>query len=98
MPLVGDGRAASDLSRHIGNHLLGAAHDIFVIGIGFIEFKLGEFRVVLEAYPFITEVTPNFVDAIKSTYDEPLEIQLKRDAQIEVLVELIMVGDKGFCR
>ena len=81
--------------RHIGHHLFGAAHDTLIIGIGFVKLKLGKFRVVLKAHPFVAEVAPDLIDAVKAADDQPLEIKLKGDAQVEVLVQLVVMGDKG---
>ena len=65
---------ASDALRDEGQHLLGAAHDTRIVGICFIEFELRKFWVVLEADPFVAEITPDFIDAIKAADDQPLEI------------------------
>ena len=52
---------------------------------------------MFEADAFVAEIAPDLVDRGKAADDQPLQIQLEADAQIKVLVELIVVGDEGLC-
>jgi hypothetical protein len=41
---------------------------------------------------FVAEVAVDFVDAIESADDQPLEIKFGRDAQIQIHVERVVMG------
>ena len=56
---------ASHLFGGVGDHLLGQFHDLQIIGVGPIEFKLREFRVVLERNAFVAEVASDLVDSFQ---------------------------------
>jgi hypothetical protein len=43
---------------------------------------------------FVPEVAVDLVDALDAAHDQPLEVQLRRDAQIEPHVERIVMRDK----
>src|SRR5690606_23389323 len=95
VPLPRDGGAAGDLTRNIGDHLLGAAHDVLIVGIGFVELELRKLRVVLEADALVAEVAADLVDAIVAAYDEPLQVEFEADTQVEILVQLVVMRDEG---
>ena len=62
------------------NHVLGASHDIFIIGIGFIEFNLSELGIVFKADTFVAEIAANFIDTIKTAHNQSFEIEFIADA------------------
>ena len=66
MPLPHDHVTAHDNLRHVGDHFFGAAHDILIVGVGFVKLQLRKFRIVLEADAFIAEVAPDLVHAVKA--------------------------------
>ncbi len=76
----------------MGHHALGDLHDLLVVGIGHVELELGEFRVVLEGNAFIAEVASDLVDALQPADEQALEVQLEGDSQVQVLMELLVVG------
>ena len=49
---------------------------------------------MLEADAFVAEVLADLVDAVDAADDAALEVQLDRDAQVEVAVELVVVRDE----
>ncbi len=67
-----------------------------VIPVGGVEFHLGELGVVGGVYTFVAEVTTNFVNTFQVAHEQALEVKLKGDAQVEVLFELVVVGDERF--
>ncbi len=77
MALIGDGCPAGDFLGDEGDHLFGAAHDAFVVGVGFVELELRELGVVLEADALVAEVAADLVDAVVAAHDQPLEVQPK---------------------
>ena len=50
---------------------------------------------MLKADALIAEVASDLIDGGKAADDQPLQIELEADAQIEILVELVMVCDEG---
>ncbi|MBA7590914.1 hypothetical protein ES708_33057 [subsurface metagenome] len=44
---------------------------------------------------FVAEGAPNLVDLVEAADEQPLEVQFQSDAQIEFLVERLVVGGKG---
>ena len=48
-------------------------------------------------HAFVAEVLANLVDALEAAHDEPLQVQLRGDAQVEVDVQRVVVGDEGAC-
>ncbi len=44
---------------------------------------------------FIAEYAPQFVDAVQTSDDKSLEVEFRRNAQVEVLVEGVVVGNEG---
>ncbi len=93
-----DLHAAVHLLRHEGDHLLGELHDLQVIGVSHVELELGELGVVLEGDALVAEIAPDLVDPVQPAHDQPLEIQLEGNAQEEILVQLVVVGDEGLGR
>ena len=75
--------------------LLGEGHDVAIVGVGHVELELRELRIVLEGDAFVPEVPPNLVDAFDPADEQALEVELKRDAQVEILMELVMMGHEG---
>ena len=66
-----------------------------VIGVGHVELELGELGVVLEGDALVAEIAPDLVDPIQPAHQQAFEVKLKRNAQVEILVELVVVGDEG---
>src|SRR5437773_1328670 len=77
--------------RQIGEELFGELHEILIVRIGLIELEHGEFWVVLRGHAFIPEVAVDLVHALEAADDQPLEVELRRDPQIEVHVEGVVV-------
>ena len=49
---------------------------------------------MLEADALVAEVTPDLVDAVQAAHRQPLEIELEADAQVEILVQLVVMRHK----
>ena len=81
----------ADLVDHLFHHV----HHVIVVGVGFVAFQHGELGVVLGGDALVAEDAPQLVDLVEAADDQPLEVQLQGDAQVEVLVEGVVVGDEG---
>ena len=66
-----------------------------IVGIGLVHFAGGELGVVLGRDALVAKVVGDLVHAVEPADDEPLEIELVGDAQIQRALQLVMVGDKG---
>jgi hypothetical protein len=83
---------------HAGHQIFGQAHHVVVVRVGLIELEHGEFRIVGPVHALVPKVVPNFIYPLDSSDQQPLEIQLVRDAQVERHVQRIVVGDKWLSR
>ncbi len=91
---VGDGCAVDFLCDE-DDELFGEVHQVVVVGVGLVELEHGELGVVPGADAFVAEVAVDLVDAVEASDDEALEVELGRDAEEEVDVELVVVGGEG---
>ena len=48
-------------------------------------------------YALVAENPADFVNALETADDESFEVKLKRDAQLELLVKSVGVGEEGSC-
>ena len=78
----------------LGDQLLGQLHHALVIGISLVKLQQGEFRVVLDRHAFVAELAADLVDPLKAADDQALEIELRSNAQEQVDVQRIVVGDE----
>ncbi len=66
-----------------------------VIGVCPIEFELRELGVVLERDALVAEVAPDLVDLFEVADQQAFEIKFERDAKIHILVEFVVMRNKG---
>ena len=78
----------------MGHHLFGQVHHVVVVGIRLVQLEQRVLRVVPGRKSFVAEHPPYFEDFLHPTHHQALEVQLERDAQIEVHVQGVMVRDK----
>ena len=69
------------------NHLFREIHHPQVVFIGYIDFHDREFRIVRPVDALVAEVLADLVDALEPADDQPLQVELGRDPEIEVLPE-----------
>ena len=69
-----------------------------VVGIGFVGLQRSEFGAVRGIHAFVTEVTVHLKDAIHTTDNCALEVDLGSNTQVEVHIQRVHVRDKGTCR
>jgi len=78
--------AARDLSRKLAEERLGQQHQVLVRRVRLIELQHRELGVVLARQPLVAEVAADLVHPIEPTHDQALEVELGRDAQVELHV------------
>ena len=92
--LIGDRRAAADDLGEMAEHTLRQLHHAVIIGVRLIQLHEREFRIVTGIQTFVTEHTADLVHPLQTADNEPLEIQLQRNAQLHILVQRIVVRFK----
>ena len=75
--------------------LLSESHHPVVVLILNVEFHTSKFRIVCAVHTFVTEVLTNLKHALKSAYDQALQVKFRSNTAIEVDVKRIVVRDKG---
>ena len=69
---------------------------IIVIGIGLIGFQTGKFRIMAFINTFVAEVAADFKHTVKTADDQTLQIKLRSNAQIQIHVQRIVMGNERF--
>ena len=77
---------------------LGQLDQIAIVRIGRVELKHRELGIVARRQTLVAEVTIDLEHPFNATHHQALEIQLWRDAQIQIHIEAVVVRDKGSCR
>ena len=77
--------------RHEANHLFGHRHQVLVVAVGLIELEHRELGIVPRRDAFVAEIAVDLVHALEAAHDQPLEIQLGRDAQKQIDVERVVM-------
>ena len=84
--------------RELAQQLLGQVHQVGVVLVGLVELQHGELGIVPGRDALIAEVAVDLEHLLESADDEPLQVQLRRDAQVELHVERVVLGDERPCR
>ena len=79
----------------VAQHLLGEVHQIMVRPVGRIELHHRELGVVADRDAFVAEVAVDLEHPLEAADDQALQIQLRRDAQVHLLVERVVMRDEG---
>ncbi len=87
-------RRPADFLRQRSEELLGQSHQVAVIAISLIELEHGELGIVLGGDPFIAEIAVDLVHAVEPADHQSLQIKLRGNAQVEVEIEGIVMGDE----
>ncbi len=93
--LVADLARARDHVSQTLHRALHHDHEVVVVGIRDVQLEHRELRVVPGRHAFIAEVAVDLVDAFEAADHQPLEIQLRRDAQEHVHVERVVMRLEG---
>ena len=57
-----------------------------------IQFEHRELGIVRRVDAFVAEDAPDFVDALETADDQPLQVEFRRDAHVERHVESVVMG------
>ena len=67
-------------------------HHVIVVGIGLVELQHGELGIVGPVHALVPEVVPDLVHPLESAHQQPLEVQLVGDPEVQRHVERVVVG------
>ncbi len=84
-----------DILGQRGNQGFHHDHDHVVVGVCFVALKHGELGVVAGGEALVAEHTGEFEHPLDAADQEPLEVELGRDAQKELHVQRLVVGGEG---
>jgi ribosomal protein L7/L12 len=79
----------------VAQHGLGEVHQVAVRPVGRVELHHRELGVVADADALVAEVAVDLEHALEAAHQQPLQVQLGRDAQEHLLVQRVVVGDEG---
>ena len=85
---------ADRLLRDRRDQLLGHRHQLLVVGVGLVELQHRELGVVLRRDPLVPEVAVDLEDLLDAADRQPLQVQLRRDAQVQLHVERVVMRDE----
>ena len=91
VPAEGDLRRSDRLAGDGLDELLDPGHRVVVVRVGLVPLDHRELGRVLVGDALVPEVPAQLVDALEPADDQALEVELGRDAQVEVGVELVRV-------
>ena len=91
LPLEGRLRRPEHVLRGTRDELLDPGHRVAVVGVRLVPLEHRELGVMLERDSLVAEVLADLVDLLEPADDQPLEVELGGDAEIAILVELVVV-------
>jgi len=80
--------------RHGAPKIFHETHDVSIVSVGLVGLDDGELGVVKGGNALVAKVVADLVHAVKTADDEPLQVQLVGNAQVERAVQGIVVGSK----
>ncbi len=94
MVAVAHRRRAGDVLRQQREELRVQVHQIAVIAVRLVKLQHREFRIVLRGDALVSEIPVDLINAIDSAHRQSLQIQFGGDAQVQVDVQSVVVGDE----
>ena len=76
------------------HHLLRQVHQILEGAVRLVELQHRELRVVARRQPLVAEAPVNLIDALEAAHHQPLQVQFRRNAQVEVAPQRVVVRDE----
>jgi hypothetical protein len=89
------GRRPGHLERDRLDEVLHPHHRVVVVGVRLVPLEHRELVRVLVGDALVAEVLADLVDPLEPADDQPLQVELGRDPEIEVLLEIVPVCDEG---
>ena len=89
-----DDRGAVGVDRRGADQLLGDPHHLGVVGERPVELHHRELGVVARRDALVTKDPPDLVHPFHAADNQALEVQLQRNAQVELHIERVVVSDE----
>ena len=83
--------APAERLGELGEQRLRQLHEVGVVGVRLVKLEHRELGVVLGRDPLVPEIAVDLVHALEPADDEPLEVELRRDPEVQVHVERVVV-------
>lgn len=77
-----------------GEEVLSHLHHILEISVGLIDFDGGKFWIVGSIDLLVSELLSDFVNSVKSSDDQHLQVQFWSDSHEHIQLEIVVVGDE----
>ena len=87
-----DVAVVADLRGDERDELLAAGRDVLVVRVRLVPLEHRELRVVLVREALVAEILAELVHPLEPADDQPLEVELGGDPQIQLAVERVVVG------
>src|SRR5690606_18488772 len=94
LPLVGEYRGTGHRLHQPGVHVLYQSQNVEVVLASPVQLEHRVFGVVFIADALVAEVAADLVDGLEAADYQALQVQLEGDAQVEVMVEGVVMGDE----
>ncbi len=94
LALILDDVAAGQRTRGAAQQILGQRHEVARTGVGLIQLEHRELGVVPRRHAFVAEHATELVHALETADDQALQIQLGRNAQVQIDVERVVMRDE----
>ena len=87
-------RAARGKRRRLDDALR-ELHHAFEVAERLVELHGGELGVMIRIHALVAELAPDLEHLLEAAHQQALEMQLGGDAQVEVLVQRVVMRDEG---
>ena len=87
-------RCPACVERDSLEQLLDPVHRVVEVGVRLVPFEHRELGLVLVRDALVAEVLADLVHPLEAADDEPLEVELGRDSEVEVGLQLVRVRDE----
>ena len=95
LPVALDLERPDRLAGHRRHQLLGHRRHVQVVRVGLVGLEHRELRVVLVGDALVAEVLAELVDLLEAAHDQPLQVELGRDPQVQGAVEHVVMRREG---
>ena len=82
----------------MAEHVLRQLHHAVIVRIRLIKLHKREFRVMARINAFVAEYAADLINSLETADNQALEIKLKRNAELDILVKRVIVRFKRACR
>ncbi len=93
--VICNGRGPKYFLCQVTVQVLGQIHHAVIISVSLVELHQSEFRIMTGVDALVTEYTADLVNALQTADDQALQVQLKGDTKLHILIQRIEMRFKG---